>query len=223
MRALLLGLGLLALAPGCSNDPGTTDAGRDATTDVGVDGAVDDAFVCDMACPAGRSCCIGGDGAPHCVDLANDITNCGVCNRDCVATRRGDSCMNNQCGCGDFEIGCTGAENSICCPSVAGIRPYCANPGLDLSDCGGCGHACNPDQANQCSGGMCLCGDTGGHCTGTNDDVCCSDPAGAFSCVDTRSDQSHCGSCGNRCTAFQHCVSSVCVTVTIGDAGADAP
>ncbi len=225
LRLLFLAsVGWGVLASGCSNGPITaTDAGLDGALDA-TDAGASDAGVCDMACPAGRSCCVGSDGTQSCVDLANDVANCGLCNRDCVASRRGDSCAHNQCGCGDFEIGCTGAENSICCPGAAGIRPYCANPGLNFTDCGGCGRPCDAAQANQCSGGFCLCGDSGGHCAGTASDLCCPDPAGAFACVDTRSDQAHCGRCEHRCTAFERCVAGGCVVTTIGDAGAaDAP
>lgn len=220
-----VGLTLAALAVGCSSTPVAPDVGPDANEDAYVL-AIQDAGHCDLACPSGRACCFAADGTPRCVDLSSDITNCGICGRDCVASRRGDSCANNQCGCGDFEIGCTGAENSICCPSVAGIRPYCANPGLDFSDCGGCGRACNDAEANHCSGGVCLCGDRGGSCAGTATALCCSDPAGAFSCVDTTTDQAHCGRCGQRCSAFDHCVSGVCVPVRpdagLFDGGSDA-
>ncbi len=208
------------VAVGCT--PTTTPS--DASPDVGPPDAFvqGDAAVCDLECPPGRTCCLGATG-PHCVDLANDITNCGICNRDCVASRRGDTCAHNQCACGDFEIGCTGAENSICCTNVVGIRPYCANPGLDLDNCGGCGIACDRAQASQCSGGMCFCGDSGGHCTGTPTDACCSDPAGAYACTDTTRDQAHCGGCGHRCSAFERCEASHCVSV-LADAGApDAP
>jgi len=203
---------------GCDSAPIPSDTGaRDTGT---IDAPhIEDGGSCNLVCPAGRDCCFGADGAPHCVDLANDVTNCGVCNRDCVATRRGDSCAHDQCGCGDFEIGCTGAENSICCIGVGGVRPYCANPGLDLSDCGACGHACDSARASMCSAGHCLCGERGGQCAGTVDDLCCSDPAGAFGCVDTRTDQAHCGSCGHRCSAFEHCVGGTCAP-TLVDAGA---
>jgi hypothetical protein len=202
---------------GCTNEPAPSDGG--ALDAPGADDAFElrDAAPCDLACPMGRVCCLGATG-PHCVDLANDITNCGICNRDCVALRRGDSCAHNQCGCGDFEIGCTGAENSICCTDVVGLRPYCGNPGLDFDNCGGCGHVCDSAQASHCSGGLCLCGDTGGACAGTVADLCCADPAGAFECVDSRTDQAHCGACNRRCSAFERCEGGACVP-TLTDAG----
>ncbi len=210
LRFAWLLVGVLMTA--CSATSSAGDAGMDAAVDVAppLDTSRDTGR-CEMECPAGRTCCVGPAGVPQCVDLANDIANCGICGRDCVGTRRGDGCAHNQCTCGDFDIGCTGAENSICCPSLAGARPYCANPGLDLTDCGMCGRACDRAQANQCSGGLCLCGDSGGRCAGTPDDLCCPDPAGAFGCVDTRTDQAHCGACGRRCTAFERCVAGGCV------------
>jgi hypothetical protein len=208
---------------GCSGASGG-DAGLDASIDANaaVDTATRDAAPCELACPGTRTCCLGADGTPSCVELADDIHNCGACNLDCVTARRGDTCANHQCGCGDFEIGCTGAENSICCPGVGGNRPYCANPGLDFSDCGGCGHGCLDVEANHCSGGMCFCGDTGGHCAGTAVDMCCSDVAGAFECVDTTTSQDHCGGCGHRCTAFEHCEGGTCVPTLDAAAFADA-
>lgn len=204
---------------GCGGSPAPSDGGMDASDDASTDDAAADAPRCDLACTGGRQCCFGTDGAPHCVDLANDIQNCGICNRDCVASRRGDRCAHNQCGCGDFEIGCTGAENSICCTDVPGIRPYCANPGLSFTDCGMCGRVCDASQASQCSGGLCLCGE-GSACSGAPSDRCCSDPAGAFGCVDTTTDQAHCGGCGRRCTAFQRCEGGLCVS-SLADAGTD--
>jgi hypothetical protein len=211
---------LLALVPACSGAPMPRDAGFDASDAyVTPDTIPDDMTTCDMPCPAGRFCCLGASG-PHCVDLATDVTNCGLCNRDCVTSRRGDSCANNQCGCGDFAIGCTGNENSICCPALGGMGPYCANPGLELTNCGACGHVCDRAQSNQCQGGICFCGDHGTACAGTPQSTCCADPAGFFACADTTTDQAHCGGCGRRCMAFEHCVGGACVP-TISDAGTD--
>lgn len=221
MRALLLGLILTCSTVGCGNTPVPADGGHDTAFDANepLDAFHSDGGHCDLTCGAGQECCFDLTGTAACVDINNDIHNCGICNRDCVTSRRGDSCAHAQCGCGDFEIGCTGAANSVCCPSVSGIRAYCANPGLDLSDCGGCGHSCNSGQASLCSGGLCFCGDTGGPCDGTATSLCCSDPAGAFECVDTTNSQAHCGGCGQRCSAFEHCVSSHCVS-TLMDGGA---
>lgn len=215
LGASLLSLIVLGLAPGCGNPAPASDGGLDANE---RDAFAGDAAECPLDCTTPLACCYDAEGVPHCVDLSSDILNCGVCNRDCVAQRRGDSCSHFSCACGDFEIGCTGMENSVCCPGIGGTRPYCANPGTSFLDCGGCGRVCDSARASRCSGGNCLCGDRSA-CTGEANSRCCADLAGASSCVDTTSDQAHCGQCGRRCTALEHCVSGSCEPTVFGDAG----
>jgi hypothetical protein len=215
----VLAVSLAVSVVGCSGGGSAGDGGLDAGLDAyePPDAFVFDSGECDMPCEAGV-CCMGSDGAPHCVDLSSDTANCGVCGRDCVASRRGDHCEAYQCACGDFAIGCTGSEVSVCCAHSATLSPYCANFGLDVTDCGGCGMECNRAQANACSAGRCTCGDSGTTCAGTAADLCCGDSTGTFTCVDTTNRQDHCGACGNRCSAFTRCVDGMCVP-TIPDAG----
>lgn len=213
---------LASLALGCG--PGSPPG--DGGDDVGVDAALRDAaFIdtgrCDLSCEAGRACCLGAAG-DMCVDLSTDVTNCGVCGLDCVVARRGDSCVDYQCSCGSAEVGCTGGENSICCPpAVAGGQAYCANTGRDPTDCGTCGFECIPERANQCEGGSCTCGLSGSECAGTPEDRCCTRDAEDYSCVDTTTSMDHCGACGNRCGAFTICRAGECVS-TLPDGGTDA-
>ena len=171
----------------------------------------------------GRVCCPNALGESVCVNLSTDALNCGTCGRDCVAQRRGDSCVDFQCSCGSAEIGCTGGLSSVCCaPSVPGGPGYCANLGREPGNCGTCGFTCVPERANQCEGGMCTCGLSGAQCAGTAEDRCCQRDADPFACVDTTTAMDHCGVCGHRCNAFEICTAGVC-TSTQPDAGITAP
>ncbi|MFH2008628.1 MAG: glycosyl hydrolase family 18 protein [bacterium] len=53
----------------------------------------------------------------------------------------------------------------------------------------------------------------------------CADPAltdCGSACVDTQSDDAHCGGCGSPCTGEEHCENGACVSAPTGDAGVDA-
>ncbi len=171
----------------------------------------------------GRACCPGASGGENaCVNLATDVTNCGWCGRNCIELRRGDSCVDYQCSCGRAEVGCTGAGNSICCPPLpTGGDSYCADLGRDPSDCGSCGFECIAERANQCEGGSCTCGPSGGECAGTPEDRCCTRDAEEYACVDTTTSNDHCGACAHRCNAFETCMGGECVS-TLPDGGVDA-
>jgi hypothetical protein len=211
---LLLGL----LVPGCGPGETPQDSGVDAPSDAGRDAASPDSGRCGTVCESGRACCPSASG-DMCVDLSVDVTNCGVCGRDCVALRRGDHCEDYQCSCGSAEVGCTGGENSTCCPPrIGGAEAYCANTGRDPSDCGECGFSCIPERANQCEGGSCTCGLSGEECAGTPEDLCCQRDAEDYMCVDTTTSNDHCGFCANRCNANEQCVAGICES-TLPDAG----
>ncbi len=180
-----------------------------------------DALGCSLTCSTTlERCCRDAEGVAACIDVSSDVSNCGVCGLDCVASHRGDRCITMQCSCGAFSIGCTGEDDSTCCPPAAdGRAERCANIGRDFQDCGGCGRVCEPSQANRCEGGQCYCGTDGARCAGTETDLCCVDVFEVASCVDTTTDDLHCGGCNRRCRAFEHCMDSVCVDFTIPDAG----
>ena len=192
-----------------------------AETDVLADDAPIDAMPCALSCETTQErCCPAPDGTEQCIDVSADVTNCGLCGLDCVATRRGDRCIAMQCSCGGFAIGCTGQANSICCPVAPdGRAQRCANIGRDFGDCGECGRACDASQANRCEGGSCRCGLDGALCAGTETDLCCVDLFEVASCVDTTRDDLNCGGCNRRCGAFENCIDGVCVDFTIPDAG----
>ncbi len=216
--ASLVGLGL----SGCPPQPLVPDASEmDAPAgDVGTD-ANFDARRCGVTCSTTMErCCTSDEGVDECIDVTHDVTNCGLCGLDCVATNRGDRCIAMQCSCGAFAIGCTGDDASTCCPPAPdGRTERCANLGRDFGDCGGCGQLCDALQANRCEAGLCRCGLDGDLCAGTETDVCCLDVFDVASCVDTTSDDLNCGGCNRRCGPFEDCRSGVCVDFTIPDAG----
>jgi hypothetical protein len=180
-----------------------------------------DARHCGLACATTQErCCYTPDGSEQCIDVSADVTNCGICGLDCVATQRGDRCIAMQCSCGAFAIGCTGEAHSSCCPVAPdGRGPRCANLGRDFGDCGECGRTCDASQANRCEGGNCRCGLDGSLCAGTEADLCCVDLFDVASCVDTTRDDLNCGGCNRRCGAFEDCIDGACVDFTIPDAG----
>jgi hypothetical protein len=221
----LLAALLVALLSGCP----ATDPPRDAATESGPspadapspDAAADAGPPCDLRCATTQQrCCLDEAGAPACVDVANDVTNCGLCGLDCVATHRGDRCVAMQCTCGDFDIGCTGRQDSFCCPEAPDGRvARCANLGRDFGDCGGCGRTCDALTADRCEGGLCTCGRTGRTCAGTRADRCCVDVFENGACVDTTRDKLHCGGCNVQCGAFEDCIDGRCIDFTRRDAG----
>lgn len=227
MRALpcviLAASASLALLAGCPpQDPPDDATTRDAPVDSPLPVDVNlDARQCSVRCATTMErCCTNDEGVDECLDVANDVTNCGLCGLDCVASRRGDRCIAMQCSCGAFAIGCIGDDASTCCPVAADGRPErCANLGRDFSDCGGCGRLCDGTQANRCEAGECRCGLDGDVCAGTETDLCCLDAFSVASCVDTTSDDLNCGGCNRRCGAFENCIDSVCVDFTLRDAG----
>lgn len=138
-----------------------------------------------LTCGTGLTAC-----SSECKDVVNDPTNCGSCGHACEGSAR-----------------CVGGKCSLMCPAGAvTCAGKCIEPNADPTHCGataGCGESggspgmvCGASTA--CLGGQCIadCGD--------GRDLC---PAG---CVDFRSDDHNCGSCGARCTAGRHCSQRIC-------------
>ncbi len=70
--------------------------------------------------------------------------------------------------------------------------------------CGGCDVACAPPNA------LCLPDGEGGFACGSDCDRARFTACGADSCVDTASDERHCGGCGVRCGEGEACVDGAC-------------
>lgn len=218
---------LALIVLGC--EPGApADAGPDAPRDTHErpDVPRDIGPPCELSCGATQACCYLEEEA-QCTDLSANVSHCGGCGVDCVASGRGDSCENRQCACGLNDIGCTGTIDE-CCPAVpGGVGAHCANVRTAFADCGGCGRECSPRQASVCQNGDCICGTSGRGCSGADDEVCCDvGPLGTYACVDTLRDRSHCGGCESRCRSDQRCDAGVCVSRfdsgATPDAGLDA-
>jgi len=121
-------------------------------------------------------CCPDGRG---CVDVCNDATACGGCERDCTVGDRpaGDLCVAGECYCGAAGVVCPGETwcTDVTDPPGCG----CVDLTSDPDNCGRCGVAC-PAGRHCCYDGCSECCDDG-DCTGSHhccSGVCCnkSDP-----------------------------------------------
>lgn len=135
------------------------------------------------SCPGSEVVCNG-----TCVDTSVNDTHCGSCGNTCPST---SSCKNGTCECPDYQTYCPG-QNA------------CVNTTIDQDNCGSCGNSCDYSQDEVCNGGQCVdvttvgCPDETEYCPSANQ------------CVDTDTNDDHCGSCGNSCPAGEGCASGVC-------------
>ena len=143
-----------------------------------------------------------GDGATRCdnvgcVYLDSDTNNCGSCGRQCLV---GEWCERGSCvSCSGNEFACFFGDNNLAFCSCDGS---CFDLRNDVDNCGSCGNQC-PSGAS-CSGGSCACPGNQKICTETNEygrDV--------GVCVDTTSNDKHCGSCAP-CGIREYCIDSKC-------------
>jgi hypothetical protein len=88
------------------------------------------------ACTNGQTCCAKPAG---CVDLTNDVNNCGACGRVCPA---GFNCQSGGCGCGANDANCNAG-------APQGTYQCVQMPGADMCKCGNTqctiGQRCLPD------------------------------------------------------------------------------
>jgi hypothetical protein len=182
-------------------DAGDAGGRRDAGHDAGP--------LCTTECAGNDTCCFEPGGAEVCTSLRTDPRHCGLCEVDCIATDRGDGCNAMQCTCGDSLIGCLGTRNSFCCPPRAGGGSrYCTDLDRTPTDCGACDVQCDARVADRCSGGVCTCGEARSACPGGM--RCCYSSVVDVGCVDTASDEFHCGRCGNLCELGEQCCGGTC-------------
>ncbi|MGZ3427106.1 MAG: hypothetical protein ACXVCV_10685 [Polyangia bacterium] len=165
-----------------------------------------------QSCDANQACCGGA-----CTAVQSDAANCGGCGVACASS--GDSCSGATCRCAG---GSACSAGSTCCAGLG-----CIDLQNDPFHCGACGHACNPGET--CSAGQCACG-SGAACTGANAICCgggtcslngsCMCSGGAVcnfpgvccgpACIDPKTDNNNCGSCGHHCTAPLACMGGAC-------------
>src|SRR5262245_43760411 len=164
----------------------------------------------------GLQCCSGS-----CVDTLSNIDNCGACGNACTGGKL----------CREIAIGVVGCA---CRDSETECNGTCANLQTDPNNCGQCGHVCasgscdngvcecltHCDGSGNCGGGQADCGPcetcTNGACLPTTcggGQACC-----GAGCVDTQSDPSNCGACGNACLGGQICCGGGCVDPTTDSA-----
>ncbi len=149
-------------------------------------------------CPDGQACCSG-----KCVDLNNDLLNCGNCNVTCTKEQM---CCKGQCkDIYNDESNCGGC-GQYCKKGTECCFGKCVNTLSDTSNCGQCGHKC---------GKINIFGSKIACCDGK--------------CVDLNTDNSNCGKCGNKCfLKFHKCCNGSCVDLNkdshnCGDCGNVCP
>ncbi|MDP3219216.1 MAG: hypothetical protein Q8S73_34275, partial [Deltaproteobacteria bacterium] len=175
-------LATIAGAVGC-DDSTPVVGGVDATTDLGLDAAIDVPVDQPPTCTAGQALCGG-----RCVNALTDNANCGACGSACAA---GLVCSMGRC-----DVACGNALATCSDPGDAGGPRYCADLATDRANCGACGNACAPGNICvarscqvSCVAGQALCGAT---------------------CRDLQSDSANCGACGTACAAGQVCSAGAC-------------
>lgn len=99
-----------------------------------------------------------------------------------------------------------------CTPPLVQCFNVCVDTSTDPSFCGGCGHECQENE--DCNNGVCVPTDTGmmsfikllilvcppGHIT-----------CPGFDCIDTKTNNEHCGKCGTKCQTNYQCVGGTCL------------
>jgi hypothetical protein len=130
-----------------------------------------------------------------CHNKAQDTVACGRCGNICQTNMW---CTAGQCTCGRSDLpssltGCT-----------YGTTTYCVDTGVNPTSCGTCFNTCGQDKV--CIEGKCVC-------TGTST-ACAWGPVvnnvQPTRCVDTSSDDYHCGGCWQRCGSFYKCIAGKC-------------
>jgi hypothetical protein len=132
-------------------------------------------------CEYGETCC----GAYCCPEGR-------VCCGGDTCCREGHTCCNGAC-CG------TDNPYTTCCDGM------CMNTEQAQAHCGACGNACGPDEI--CIFGNCVCENPD-----CGDDDECPLPTELCSgqCVNTQSDPTNCGQCGEICREGQSCTDGKC-------------
>jgi len=126
-----------------------------------------------VACNPGFADC---DGA--CLNLDNDLSNCGKCGKTCPTVANGAPVCSKLNGTGSCDANCN--TNYTKCAGA------CVDTQSDSQHCGSCAKVCSTGQV--CRTGQC-----------TSD--CGSKTQCGTSCVNLSSDTSNCGKCGTTCTA----------------------
>ena len=119
-----------------------------------------------------------------CVDLHDDLFNCGECDNECALD---EECQSGVCFTPECFPECD--PRQICCGGE------CLDPMSNNDKCGRCGNTC--DAPMRCLGGACMCDAGIGADMCNPGETCC-----ATGCVDVLTDSGNCGACGNSCGAL---------------------
>jgi hypothetical protein len=152
-------------------------------------------------CTVGLTPCSG-----NCVNTQNDKSNCGTCGNKCDS---GEFCVKGSCA--TVSVGGLNVEQ-ICSTGYTPCSGDCVNTQNDKSNCGACGNKCASGEF--CVKGSCATVSVGG----LNVEQICSTGYTPCSgtCVNTKTDTSNCGACGNKCGSGEFCVKGSCATVSVG-------
>ncbi len=196
--------GLTDCAGSCTNtqtDPANCGACARVCTAPSNAAPVCAAGGCGFVCNAGFRDC-DNDPSNGCeVNTNTSVGNCGTCGRVCsfsnaTATCTGGACQLSACSTGFRD--CDGSSTNGCE----------VNTTNNVSHCGGCGVACSLSNATPvCTASVCQVGT----CTGTFRN-CNNNPSDGCE-VDTASNPSHCGACGNVCGSGV-CTNGTCVVTS---------
>ncbi len=139
------------------------------------------------ACTAGFADCDHNATNGCEVNINGDANNCGGCGSVCKLPNATANCAGGICGVSSCNAGYQNCNNA----AADGCE---VNTNGDPNNCGGCGHVCNtPNGTPGCGSGLCTvasCNTGYANCNGNVADGCE---------VNTTTDNSNCGSCGNAC------------------------
>ncbi len=176
---------------------------------------------CGNVCGSGTTCqngvcvCAGGltncgtDAAPACVQVTVDTNYCGNCATKCsniapanATVKSSGGCLNGvcqfTCNSGYYNRGTGNTASTINCVPI-GTNTCCG------SSCTNCDSMASSGTYYTCTSGACVkssCGSGQTLCNG--------------SCVDTKTNSSNCGGCGNVCGSGTKCENGTCICSTSG-------
>lgn len=154
---------------------------------------------CVTSCPSSTSTVCGSS----CIDVQSNRNHCGACNNTCAD---GQICFGGQCvlSCPKSAPACGLDGQKTCCSGTC-----CNDTCLDLQSnsrhCGACNKPCAG--GSLCFQGQCVltCPDSAPLCGPTGQKTCCPNSCCNGACIDTQTNPTNCGSCGNACPKGQVC------------------
>lgn len=155
---------------------------------------------CDGACASGFADCNNNKQTDGCeTNTTNSPQNCGACGVVCSAPNATSACVSGSCAIASCNTGFGNCNGS----PVDGCE---TNLNASPTHCGGCGVVCSSNNvpAPTCQSGTC----NGACATGFAD---CNGNRQVDGCeVNTNTNTSHCGACGNACVIGAICSSGQC-------------